>query len=465
MRKAVQFLVGTIALFCGVLFFAPSAYAYDYSSGVTQSDYSIHTTIGNDRKMTVKGVSGTHRPTPSPTTGEIQAITAKVRQGSLSNWTQTCGSTQSVRMYVHTVSGGAYSATTTLSNTLSDTVFTFTSSGADIADFQGYQIEQVGGNSCYIVEAIGSPGAGWSYGTGATYNDVEGLAGTWHTVFTVTYGVVYGPTLPYEAYFQSPPFTASSSLSNFSQFRTCYFIGNDSTSTTFSMGVTFGTSSATGLGSVYSSARSRAVGPFFDGERACLSIPKDTVLPIGSYKAQAKLYVSSSTVATSAVLPFSIVDASGVLSGTGDDWWNTSTTTVATTPLCGPTSFSALGTDWGRGICDVTRFLFVPSPAAFDQFRTLETRLASTAPFSYFYGVRQIFVGVQTSPTNSLPTVMLNTGSSTVPINVEIFSANTINALTTTNSRNTLRSMIEWVLWLSFGGVVYATARKLFDHK
>jgi hypothetical protein len=198
-------------------------------------------------------------------------------------------------------------------------------------------------------------------------------------------------------------------------------------------------------------------------------------LPSGNnYQAQAFLYNTTlghnlMTLATSTILNFTIATGTPILTPAtqgqvngglpAGDMWDSS--------WCPDTSFSALGADFGKGICNVFAFLFVPNQSYLNSWLGSTGLLNNTPPFSYYYKLTNEIENMQVSSTSTLPTLNIDIQASTgTPFSLHstLFSSSTMTGFLDTDSKSALRNIIKWVLYLGFMSEIFML-RFLFKHK
>jgi hypothetical protein len=198
-------------------------------------------------------------------------------------------------------------------------------------------------------------------------------------------------------------------------------------------------------------------------------LAKSTSLPYeATYQAQAFLFYSWDTVlATSSLINFTIATGTKVATiGTEgepykgnppDSYWDDS--------WCPDTSFAVLGADFGKGVCKIFAFLFVPGQNAVNQWTTLKDNLMSKAPFSYFTQVINMFTSFSASSTN-MSALTINTGTTTpIQINATLFSSTTMERYSGSGNLSILRTLMIAVLYLSFITMVIYSVMHIFKNK
>jgi hypothetical protein len=263
--------------------------------------------------------------------------------------------------------------------------------------------------------------------------------------------------------FENPPFSPGVSTPDFHDWWLTENIpaNHDPAITGYYFGVSYGTSSPTGS----SDSLLNAIGILPLGATDSVSdsplLSKEASSTPGNYQAQAFLYNQSGTViASSTVLNFTITGNGSTIVTVPNN--NASPNSPPLTG-CSATSFNIFGADIGKGICDAATYLFVPPQSALNAFASLQTKIASSAPFSYFYNVQSDLTGISVT-SSTMAALTLNTGSSTpIHISFDIFSPTTLDRFTDSNSRGLLRTLIQWGLYLAFITMVVFEVKHLFN--
>lgn len=123
----------------------------------------------------------------------------------------------------------------------------------------------------------------------------------------------------------------------------------------------------------------------------------------------------------------------------------------------------SLGQSIALGACNVGVFLFVPSQSALSQFYSLSSTSQSKIPFSYYYGIKNIFYGLTASSTENLPNWSIpfpNLSSTTplgsiIPTTIPILSTSTIDKYYPTAIRETVLTLASFVIWVLVALVIY----------
>jgi hypothetical protein len=191
------------------------------------------------------------------------------------------------------------------------------------------------------------------------------------------------------------------------------------------------------------------------GANTLIFLPKTIPLTAEDWTARAWLVDQDGTtvIAQTSTITFTVT------SGTA--------TTYATAPPPTTDDFTADCTSDGSTIgdiksafCTTVRDLFVPSSDALSQYSTLPAMFQTHAPFSYFYNVKDAITNLDPS-SSDISGLTITTGGA-IPISVDMFSSTTIDKYTSSGTRATLRTLIQYSLYLAFVYLVFHEVRKLF---
>jgi len=126
---------------------------------------------------------------------------------------------------------------------------------------------------------------------------------------------------------------------------------------------------------------------------------------------------------------------------------------------------SGLAQDFGNAICQAVGYLFVPTPTSYAQYQGLPLYLQNVLPFSYFYGVGDIFTSMTASTTQNFPVYsmglsQLDFASSTamgpiLPSSLEFLSSSTINRFLPVGMHDLLYNLMIFVIWVDVAFVLY----------
>lgn len=122
-----------------------------------------------------------------------------------------------------------------------------------------------------------------------------------------------------------------------------------------------------------------------------------------------------------------------------------------------------------NGLCRIGAFLFIPSPYSVGQFSLLASTTQQKIPFSYVYGVQEIFDDLTASTSNNLSAVVLSfpniaTGtpfSGIVPSSIEVLSTSTISTYMSETVRQSLLNLQRIALW---AGLAFMFYRRIIPH-
>lgn len=211
-----------------------------------------------------------------------------------------------------------------------------------------------------------------------------------------------------------------------------------------------------------------------EGLEFCGFLPKTVDLTPGeSYNAQAKIYdQNDNLISQSDTLNLNInfaehTDFPTLASIGSDDEVNTCSRfePVAfsfTIPVVDERVDVPSPVYWG---CKALVYMFVPPAATIAKWGDLKDNLAERAPLLWFEQVKTTFTDIDTSGSGDFTALTLNTGSGTpIDINMDFFSSDTIGRYTG-SSRDTLRTVAQWALYLAFLTMVILEVRHIFKSK
>lgn len=300
------------------------------------------------------------------------------------------------------------------------------------------------------------------------YGLVSGGAGNFPTDFDAD----YKPTLSLNsAYpenatlsFESPPFSPGFTSPDFFNWWLNLDIpsNHDPGMTGYYFDVTYGTSSPTGV-ATDSLLSTIGILPLGSSEGVSTSplLQKSASSTPGTYEAQATLYdQTGDEEAQSAVLHYTI-SGDGSIRVTVP---NNNTTAGTGAGSCSATNFVLLDVDFGKGICDVANFLFVPSQSQLNSVTNLETDMQNRMPMSYIYEIQSDFASISPTAASMTP-LTLTIGATGTPINFsfDAFSESTIDKYTTPTVRALLKTVMEYALYLAYISMIILEVRKLFS--
>jgi len=160
-------------------------------------------------------------------------------------------------------------------------------------------------------------------------------------------------------------------------------------------------------------------------------VPKTDALSVGSYYwAQANVVQSGSNIATSTMINFQVAGNSTIDSFAQFTPTAPTSTSTDLTVTCDPNS-----SYFANSFCKLFQYLFVPDPAVWDNFKTLQNDLSNKPPFGYVSSVSSALGGLVSSSTPSTTGFNVLSGVST------LFTD--------------LKTMLSWALWLIFGFWVF----------
>jgi hypothetical protein len=349
------------------------------------------------------------------------------------------------------------SPTTSIPPGVSDVTFTFTCTGAN-------SVNMAGGN-IYIFPFAGNPSpsndravlnteAFFAYpilASGYIYQPT----GTTTPVFKFAINTGYTPTSA-SVNFQAPSYYDGMITTDFQNWTVCANVPNQNGDIT----VTYGTSSPIGnLDSLAGNLGLTTI-PIKNGD--CFIINKTASTTPGSYQAQATVWDSNNvSIASSTILNFTI---------TGGNSTSYPNQQPALIPIAGCSAtnfkisfFTGYEIDFGNGLCNVARFLFVPSQNVINQFTGTAGFLPTTPPFSYLYSLSSQ-IGTASGTSASMTPLSIKVGATTSPFHIQadMFSGATIDKYTDSSVRTALRNLMKWSLYLAFMAMVILEVRHLF---
>jgi len=118
-----------------------------------------------------------------------------------------------------------------------------------------------------------------------------------------------------------------------------------------------------------------------------------------------------------------------------------------------------------NGICSIFQYLFVPDQEALSQFTGEQSVMATKPPFNYFYNLTGTLQTLSaSSSTSTMSGLKLTIGASSSPIHftADMFSTSTMDQFTDSNSRNLLRTICEYAIYLAFAAMIIFEVRHLF---
>lgn len=274
--------------------------------------------------------------------------------------------------------------------------------------------------------------------------------------------------------FKTPAFTEGMTTPDFKNWFVCMNIPAPHTLTAFDFSVDYGTSTPNLHRDLFSDDFGQNLVPLPSTKNLsnnCLLLTKSASTTPGTYVAIATLFdENNATITQSSLLNFSITNGNVVPLPNNDIGNLFQAPKLAVVP-CGPTDFSinfGVGAvDFGQGLCNTARFLFVPPDGVSNLFSELAEENKTKIPISYFYEMKTIVDGVASGTPASLPAVKIQTSAtSSIPnLNIEIFSTSTIAAATSRGGFSGLRTVANVVLWVAWGFLMLQTGLHLFKRK
>jgi hypothetical protein len=210
------------------------------------------------------------------------------------------------------------------------------------------------------------------------------------------------------------------------------------------------------------------------GYHGCIIFNKTHDLVPGRYQATISLYTGTGSdpqyfgykVKTDA-LYFRIIAGSGadLPNNTVQNDLGFPTDTTIPTPTCPQTSFRIFSVDFGKGLCTVINFLFVPSSLNETQtFANTQTLFQSKAPFAYFYELKSSFSGVSTSASSGY---FISTTLTSKDRNGNVLASIPFQFLNTADTQtkgifDNFRVYISAALWFGFAVYLLTRAYRFF---
>lgn len=96
------------------------------------------------------------------------------------------------------------------------------------------------------------------------------------------------------------------------------------------------------------------------------------------------------------------------------------TETEVSIASCGETDWQVVGVDFGRGLCNVFRFLFVPSDFSTDRWSTLMSDAQTRMPFVMFYEFKDSFAAASSTASTTLAFTYNASSSPITGINIPL---------------------------------------------
>lgn len=189
-------------------------------------------------------------------------------------------------------------------------------------------------------------------------------------------------------------------------------------------------------------------------------IPKTPTSTPGTYTAQGALRLyDDSLLAQTSILNYTI--SSGTITS-----YPPSINLEADLDIeqCPDTSFQLTGVDFGKGFCNLFRFLFMPSKFTTTQWTNLITDMQSKFPFAYFYDVSTAVNSASNPNGTSTPSITFTQGTNTP---VHTFTINPSTALGTvagSSNVSTLKTLIKYGLYFALGLYYFFRIRGIFNY-
>lgn len=129
---------------------------------------------------------------------------------------------------------------------------------------------------------------------------------------------------------------------------------------------------------------------------------------------------------------------------------------ISLVPPCSDTGFAIgfLGggvIDFGKGICQVVRFLFVPSNFSLDRWRNLVDDFKATFPFSMYFGFKDIIDTAEIQTENIEPLLFSYNATGSPVGNLSINADEVLTATVGQDNRDTVYGFMTIALYFGFG--------------
>lgn len=133
--------------------------------------------------------------------------------------------------------------------------------------------------------------------------------------------------------------------------------------------------------------------------------------------------------------------------------------------------FFGIGTDIANALCQVTGYLFVPTPASLQQFSGLTPEMQQRLPFSYAYGLNNLYSGLTASTTDNMQSFSINNlgafasssaFASVVPQSIGILSTTTISKFYPDPIRVSMLFLASSAIWVILMLSIY---HRIVSHK
>jgi hypothetical protein len=116
--------------------------------------------------------------------------------------------------------------------------------------------------------------------------------------------------------------------------------------------------------------------------------------------------------------------------------------------------------DVGGGISYSLCYLFIPNQKALNDFGGVYTQLQSKVPFAYFYDIKSDIEALGSS-SDTFPSLTLNLSTTALPMNVNIFSEDTVTQYAGSTNVSLFRTIMSGAIYILFGLMVWKTINNL----
>lgn len=123
--------------------------------------------------------------------------------------------------------------------------------------------------------------------------------------------------------------------------------------------------------------------------------------------------------------------------------------------------------DFGKGLCKVATYLFVPTDTSMTYFNRVRTTFESKLPFSYFYDIQDAITTSLENEEGTVPTLTINLEDTDLPLGgsegIELFSSDTVQEFAGETNVELFRDLMTWALWLIFMFAAYRIIKNVFS--
>lgn len=207
------------------------------------------------------------------------------------------------------------------------------------------------------------------------------------------------------------------------------------------------------LGSVYSGDKGSTTSSFVDSNGVTINVTKFTLfrdivggVSFASMFANGRVYAVIDSNDPNLIIASEADMNTVVASSTG-----TTTPIAVTNPGSGAVLGSCATFDLPCLLSNVTQYVFIPTQASVDNFKSLT--LASSSPFSYVYDVPVLYGELfNTSTTTTLALVVPFPTVGNASSSLTLISAGMLAGIP---MAGTVRTLIGWIMWLLLAQLIY----------